>query len=428
MEEREQVFDVHFSCQRCCQPLKLDSSLNPKGKLKHFQDLYSALKPPVESEIDNADKSFIEDVHDCGKDSPLHDVNQSGKGNAGPSSSNSGDSGVQKKVIHSIRNKLDKCPEYEYSLIEESQLASPFAHGTLQSNFDESSMDKGKDLKLQIQLFDILSDQSDIDHPLCEDCANFVLKQMDYHLKILEDECADYSKYMEELELQDSTTVDEISYLDTKLNNLQSKQNSLIKELTAINRKQNDLETQLEKQNDILKRLTSEEDKFWQEYNHSKFTFFQCEEEQFTLENKLKNAKEFYEKLKKTSILNVTFHIWYNGAFGTINGFRLGRMANIQVEWHEINAAWGQCALLLNSLARKINITFERYKIVPYGNYSFIESLDNKSKQLPLYTSGGFKYYMNQKFNAAMMAFIDCLQQFNEEANKKDPVFKLPYE
>lgn len=31
-----------------------------------------------------------------------------------------------------------------------------------------------------------------------------------------------------------------------------------------------------------------------------------------------------------------------------------------QVEWNEINAAWGQTVLLLHSLAKKMNLTFER--------------------------------------------------------------------
>ena len=31
-----------------------------------------------------------------------------------------------------------------------------------------------------------------------------------------------------------------------------------------------------------------------------------------------------------------------------------------QVEWSEINAAWGQTVLLLHSLAKKMNLTFQR--------------------------------------------------------------------
>ena len=75
----------------------------------------------------------------------------------------------------------------------------------------------------------------------------------------------------------------------------------------------------------------------------------------------------------------------HSGPFGTINNFRLGRLPNNPVEWAEINAAWGQAALLLYSLANKMNFTFKRYKIVPYGNHSFLESLDDRSKELPQY-------------------------------------------
>jgi beclin 1 len=75
----------------------------------------------------------------------------------------------------------------------------------------------------------------------------------------------------------------------------------------------------------------------------------------------------------------------HSGPFGTINNFRLGRLPNNPVEWAEINAAWGQAALLLHSLANKMEFTFKRYKIVPYGNHSFLESLEDKSRELPLY-------------------------------------------
>lgn len=71
-------------------------------------------------------------------------------------------------------------------------------------------------------------------------------------------------------------------------------------------------------------------------------------------------------------MFNATFHIWHKGHFGTINNFRLGRLPSAPVDWSEINAAWGQTALLLNSLARKIDLTFERFKLVPFGNHTYI--------------------------------------------------------
>lgn len=36
-------------------------------------------------------------------------------------------------------------------------------------------------------------------------------------------------------------------------------------------------------------------------------------------------------------------------------------MKLVQVEWAEINAAWGQTLLLLYTIARKLDYTFEQY-------------------------------------------------------------------
>ena len=58
------------------------------------------------------------------------------------------------------------------------------------------------------------------------------------------------------------------------------------------------------------------------------------------------------DRLRRTNVYNDAFHIWYEGPFATISGFRLGRTAACPVEWDEINAAWGQAVLLLHTLAQ----------------------------------------------------------------------------
>lgn len=91
--------------------------------------------------------------------------------------------------------------------------------------------------------------------------------------------------------------------------------------------------------------------------------------------NLLAHANAHLERLKRTNIHNDAFHIWHDGPFGTINGLRLGRLpghpvciiftclciyiVDIQVEWMEINAAWGQAALLLKILADTIQLDFQ---------------------------------------------------------------------
>ena len=42
-------------------------------------------------------------------------------------------------------------------------------------------------------------------------------------------------------------------------------------------------------------------------------------------------------------------------------GLRLGRLPTQPVEWSEINAAWGQAALLLDLLAKRLNFSFQTY-------------------------------------------------------------------
>lgn len=92
-------------------------------------------------------------------------------------------------------------------------------------------------------------------------------------------------------------------------------------------------------------------------------------------------------------MFNLAFNIWHSNQFGTINGLRLGRLPTVAVDWNEINAAWGQTCLLLHSLVNKIGLKFQRYELVPYGNYSYIRNLED-NKELPLFCSGKSKIFV----------------------------------
>ncbi|XP_029570986.1 beclin-1-like [Salmo trutta] len=47
--------------------------------------------------------------------------------------------------------------------------------------------------------------------------------------------------------------------------------------------------------------------------------------------------------------------------------------------------------------------------------------------ELPLYCSGGLHFFWDNKFDHAMVAFLDCVQQFKEEVEKGDTGFCLSY-
>ena len=71
----------------------------------------------------------------------------------------------------------------------------------------------------------------------------------------------------------------------------------------------------------------------------------------------------------------------------TINGFRLGRLPGVSVDWAELNTAWGLAVLLLRALVTRVQLQLRGYELVPYGDQSYIKLLDG-GKMLPLYWHG----------------------------------------
>lgn len=116
-------------------------------------------------------------------------------------------------------------------------------------------------------------------------------------------------------------------------------------------------------------------------------------------------------------------------------------MPSVAVEWTEINAAWGHTLLLLKTVARKLSLDFRGYRLVPCGSFSKIEKLANSKMRssssqntgstsvaesggtmLELYGSGDWalgRLLQNRRFDAAMVAFLDCLNQVIEHAEEE---------
>ncbi|RWS10531.1 beclin-1-like protein [Dinothrombium tinctorium] len=391
---------VHFVCQRCCQPLKIHSSLETidENAIKELCE-QQFCNSNIRKEFPNNDSQRDGDI-DFKNITPLRLGDSVSNGNG-----------------FCVVGELDSsglCP------------SSPIP-------VDASVDTLNYHMRVTSRLFDILSDQSDVHHPLCEECADFVIDQMDRQLRVLEDECKVYKEFLESIEKskaekgEESNKEKSLEELHQKMEELQKEESSLLEALKNAEDEQQKIEEEIRQQKEELEKMNEEENRYWCEYNNLKKIMYQVDDELQSVENQLRYSQSQLDKLRKTNVFNATFHIWHSGHFGTINGFRLGRLPTVPVEWWEINAAWGQAVLLLHSLAKKMDFIFKRYKLVPYGNHSFLESLDDKSKELPLYGSGGFRFFWNTKFDQAMVAFLDCLQQFKEEMQKEDSAFCLPY-
>lgn len=284
-------------------------------------------------------------------------------------------------------------------------------------------------LSMRAQIFDALSNNSEIDHPLCEECTDSLLEEMDRQLKDAESEWNDYNYYLKRLEQTED--VPNLEKLEKELHDLKDDEERLLEELAALKRESEALRTAIKGQEEETVRLRSEDQKYWREYTKHRRDLMLADDEKKSLDCQIMYAQYHLDQLKKTNIFQFTFNIWQIGSFGMINGFRLGRLPNVVVDWSEINAAWGQATLLLSALAKKIGLNFRKYKVVPYGNHSYIEVLSDKEsergKRLPLYGSSGFRFLWDPKFDSAMVAFLDCLQQLQAKFEESNSNFRLPY-
>lgn len=367
--------NVSFSCQRCLQPLKLDTSFDHLGE-HTLAELSLPIQQQVVGEIEQQIGSLENLV-------PPFRLTESANGTNGFMLV--GDSGETESLSHHLR--------------------------------------------VRATLFDILSSTSAADHPLCDECTDSLLMLMDQQLRLTEGEWSDYYEYSKKLEDEDQQQGNEnleLINLTKELADVKAEEERMIQELEALRKEEAVTRNAIAEQEQERDRLQNEERRYWKEYSRHRRDLILAEDECRSLECQLAYTSSQLERLKKTNVFNATFHIWQSGHFGTINSFRLGRLPSAPVDWSEINAAWGQTTLLLTSLARKMNLTFQRFRLVPFGNHSYIEVLDQK-KELPLYGSGGFKFLWDTKFDAAMVAFLDCLQQFKEQVEKGDSGFCLPY-
>uniref|UniRef100_H2YYT7 Atg6 BARA domain-containing protein n=1 Tax=Ciona savignyi TaxID=51511 RepID=H2YYT7_CIOSA len=276
----------------------------------------------------------------------------------------------------------------------------------------------------------------------------------------IDDDATKTSKDDEPQQLEEQCDHETVANLTEELKKLKTEESDLLSQLSETEKEREEVKKEMGEIRKQQEALDKEEEKQLQEYAELRVQQIELEEEQCSADLQMAHTEHQLNKLKKTNVFNSTFHIWwffiYNtlkisltfpgalispthrckdnqqtvarhqGHFGTINGFRLGRLPGANVEWTEINAAWGQVVLLLASLAKKMGLKLKRYKLVPYGNHSYIESVDDKGKELPLYGSGGLRFLWDTKFDQAMVAFLDCLQQF-KEAVEGNSGFSLPY-
>ncbi|KAG8513250.1 Beclin-2, partial [Galemys pyrenaicus] len=113
------------------------------------------------------------------------------------------------------------------------------------------------------------------------------------------------------------------------------------------------------------------------------------------------------------------------GPLDSINNFRLGSLPTVPICWCDISTAWGDSLAAL--CPNTIGLTFQRYQLIPRGGHSYLRGLTEDSVEVPLFCGGEKSDSVDDKLDQAMMTFLDCVQQFKEEAGKGELGLCLPY-
>ncbi|EIW83067.1 APG6-domain-containing protein [Coniophora puteana RWD-64-598 SS2] len=289
-------------------------------------------------------------------------------------------------------------------------------------------------LRSSLRLFSLLSTRTDIDHPLCAECAHILLASLQRQLDETKKERDGYIAFEKEVKKERERESSEMpkDEVEKKIEKLVAEERVAIDHLRQAELEREQLDEELRILEHEEKLLAEEETDFWRGYNEQLLASADQASQLASLRAAYAADYATLEKLERANVYNDAFCIGHDGVFGTINGLRLGRVPGVpQVEWSEVNAAWGQTLLLLYTIARKLDYSFETYRLVPMGSFSRIEKVIGDKAIYELYASSELhlgRLLHNRRFDLAMVAFLDCLKQLVDYVKSQEPSLEFPHQ
>lgn len=225
------------------------------------------------------------------------------------------------------------------------------------------------------RLFDILSSRTDIDHPICGECADALIAQLERRLASAARERDAYIDFLRELRAS-APGADDAAAASAELAASRTREASALSELETLEKQRAALAAEAAELEAESAALDADEASFWRARNAFAGTARAHAAAKAAADARFAHDTRLLEALRRTDVYTDAFAISYDGSFGTINGLRLGRLPKgPEVEWAEVNAAWGMAALLLDTLAEKLRFGFRGFKVHPLGSASKVERL-----------------------------------------------------
>lgn len=277
------------------------------------------------------------------------------------------------------------------------------------------------DMERAKRLFEIMSSRSDIDHPICVECTTLLVEGLEQRLEVAGKERDAYVTFLKSLQNEEPTDV-ELQASREALARAKKDEEDATAELLKLEAEKRLVEQEMQDLRNDLAASAKEVDDFCIADNLFSLQLHTALNKQSSIATSLAHDTQQLHLLQRTNVHNDTFSISHDGIFGTINSLRLGRQTSHPVDWPEINAAWGHALLLLATVARSVGFKFKGYELAPMGSTSSIIQIGEKGKKrkLELWTQAGAGdmilglTFMHRKFDAAMVAFLECLKQLGD--------------
>ncbi|QBM89071.1 beclin 1 [Metschnikowia aff. pulcherrima] len=299
-------------------------------------------------------------------------------------------------------------------------------------------------IKTLNQVFEILSTNQDVAHPMCCECSDLLTDNYKLKFDLSQREKEYYMTFLRKLKDQDVNISSENQILGEALNQatqdvkeLEILEHERLNQLELSERKNRELKSQLESLEELLNESQSNQLNRIHQMKNTLSLNLQGKQ------RKLDQAKALYQnqidhldELRKFNVFHKLYEILFEDDYGQINGFRLG----YKVPWAECNVALGQIVLLLFFLQKRLEIVLENYKLVPLGSKSYVvkqllshPELGRGSRNgsvLPLYSTSEFtlgKLFNFNKLDISMMALLEILSQFEAQLVRRDSGLAFPY-
>ncbi|KAL2158459.1 hypothetical protein VTH06DRAFT_4225, partial [Thermothelomyces fergusii] len=365
-------------CQKCRTPLRLDSSLEDLNPAAY--DLLVAThsqqpprKPAAPRSLHSLDRARKATYEHAARNAPSPVFRRHG-GGPGRGDGPARDSSAM-SFIYLTESQIALPNQAGPRSLQQAPDASAQAPGGADGPADEDGASKSDETERIAKLFEILSARSDIDHPVCVECTDVLLEELQKKLETAARERDAYVAYLRELQAG-APTDEEVRAQEEALRRAREAEAAAREEIRQLEREKEALDAELAALEEESRRLDGEEEAFWRERNAFASRLADFQNERDSINSKFDHDSRQLERLQRSNVYNDTFWISHDGTFATINGLRLGRLAANPVDWPEINAAWGHALLLLHTVADKLGFRFDGYELQPMGSTSRIIRYD----------------------------------------------------